>query len=181
VSFKCYECRPAHHSFGLQDEACYPCNALWMKSKGDDVKWAIFNQKCTDGEAKATIVISVTTVFIVVVGTICCCFNRSLEKLLRKQEKESGKLNRRLENTEIAKKFGAALGMRVGDDLDNTAAEIEAKKIKNLSRQYTKVLYPQQPLSSPRKATNYLQTDEPMFDKKRTDKSLDLSAIKEVG
>lgn len=83
VSFRCYECRPAHHSFGLQDESCYPCNALWMQSKGDDVKWAIFNQKCTDGEAKAIIVVSVTVVFIVVVGTVCCCFNRSLEKLLR--------------------------------------------------------------------------------------------------
>lgn len=43
--------------------------------------------------------------------------------------------------------------MRVGEDLDNTAAEVEAKKIKNISRKYAKVLYPQTPVgqTSPRR------------------------------
>jgi hypothetical protein len=31
-SFACESCRPAHHSFGLQEENCYPCNTLWMSS-----------------------------------------------------------------------------------------------------------------------------------------------------
>jgi len=30
--FTCDSCRPAHHSFGLQNENCYPCNSLWMAS-----------------------------------------------------------------------------------------------------------------------------------------------------
>jgi|LauGreDrversion4_2_1035121.scaffolds.fasta_scaffold177877_2 hypothetical protein len=42
-SFSCGECRPAHHSFGLQTQNCLPCNAMWIQSMNDDVLSASHN------------------------------------------------------------------------------------------------------------------------------------------
>lgn len=86
-SFTCVSCRPAHHSFGLQNEACYPCNSIWMNSINDEVLSAVYNQKCTSGEYKSIGVIAGTATFIIIVGTLCCCLNRTIEKQMRKVQK----------------------------------------------------------------------------------------------
>lgn len=91
-SFTCVRCRPAHHSFGLQNEQCFPCNSLWMNSKNDELLTAIYNQRCTSGEFKSIGVIVGTIVFILLVGIICCCSNRVIEKKLRRLENQSRKI-----------------------------------------------------------------------------------------
>lgn len=94
ASFTCEKCRPAHHSFGLQEELCYPCNSLWMASKNDALQFAIYDQKCTSGEYKSIGVIAGSIVVILTLGIICCCSNRIVAKRLRVAEKEGKKVEK---------------------------------------------------------------------------------------
>lgn len=84
--FLCLPCSPSHRSFGLQNTKCYPCNTLWMMSKSDSLLSAQYNQMCTEGQVKSIGVIVGTVVLIMIIGIICCCQNRYIEKRLRKLE-----------------------------------------------------------------------------------------------
>jgi nitrate reductase gamma subunit len=63
-----------------------------MQSKNDGLLTAIYDQKCTDGEFKSIAVIVGTIVGILLVGIICCCQNRYIEKKLRVIEKGRDKI-----------------------------------------------------------------------------------------
>lgn len=45
--------------------------------------WAIYTQKCTDGEFKSLAVIIGSSILIALIGLICCIRNRKIEKKLR--------------------------------------------------------------------------------------------------
>jgi hypothetical protein len=87
-NFLCRPCSSAHRSFGLQNTNCYPCNSLWMMSSrdGDYLQWAQYQMLCTEGQVKSIGVIVGTIVLILIIGMICCCQNRYIEKKLRKLE-----------------------------------------------------------------------------------------------
>lgn len=124
--FSCESCRPAHHSFGLQEENCYPCNTLWMSSQQSEVERAIFEQNCTNGRNKSIGVIVGTCVLILIVGTICCCQNRAIAKKLRALEVQNIKAQKTAEQMEIAKRIGDILGAKANDEVE--AASHKPKK-----------------------------------------------------
>lgn len=111
-NFICTKCRPAHHSFGLQNQKCYPCNSLWMSSKNDDLLYAIYLQKCTDGQYKSIFLIVGTIVIILIVGITCCCTNRVLERKLRIIQKKQSQIQQTAEEAIFRQKLGAAIGFR---------------------------------------------------------------------
>lgn len=88
TEFICEKCRPSHHSFGMQNENCYPCNSLWMSSSGSDVDRAIYLQKCTTGQSKSIGVIVGASVIALLVGVTCCITNRNRDKALKLTQKE---------------------------------------------------------------------------------------------
>lgn len=58
-----------------------------MSSKDSDyLQWAQYQVLCTEGQVKSIGVIVGTIVLILIIGIICCCQNRYIEKKLRKLE-----------------------------------------------------------------------------------------------
>lgn len=87
-----------------------------MSSKNDELEGAIYDQMCTTGEFKSAGVIVGTILFILLIGIICCCQNRQIEKKLRMIEKKSQKTQRSAEDAMLANKIGAVLGMKVKEE-----------------------------------------------------------------
>lgn len=177
VTYECMPCNPAHHSFGLQEEVCYPCNSMYHKSRGDNVKQAIYTQKCTDGEFKAMTVIIGSGVLVLLLGVVCCMRNRFLEKKLRMAAAEEKKQKATERYDKIAQKLTSAMKAKVQEKLDESNAEI-ARKRQNFDKQFEKAPQPEtKPLTQQTQPEPQLKPFTAPAQKPHVDKSLELSAI----
>lgn len=115
---------------------------MYHQTGEDNVKYAIYTQKCTDGEFKSMTVIIGSGVIVLMLGVVCCMRNRFLEKKLRMAASEEKKVKATEKYDKIASKLTVAMKEKVKEKLDESNAEI-ARKRQNFEKQFEKVTQPE--------------------------------------
>ena len=76
ANFTCDVCPAFLRSWGMQAEECIPCGQMLVEHDNDDIKKAMYQTICTDGQTKSWTVMVFSALLFVILATTLCMVNQ---------------------------------------------------------------------------------------------------------
>jgi len=76
ANFTCDVCPAFLRSWGMQASECIPCGQMLVEHNNEDIKKAMYQTICTDGQTKSWVIMVGSAFFLLLLATTLCFINQ---------------------------------------------------------------------------------------------------------